>query len=432
MLATTAKAETAADTSLDNEVEQYLAQNSGKWGEPATFRAFWKDGIHMESGDGNFTVHFRGRAYFDMDWRDNDSDFDQNPDGGKVGDNYIGFSSVRLGVDGTMYKNVVYKLEVDFVGGIDDDDEDAAGGRELALRDVYVGLQNIGQGGTLLFGYMKQDFSIGEMTSSRYTTFIARAGTVQAFAPRRNSGVQYFQNFAQDKVHIGAGMFQRTSGGDGSANGQGGWGFNFRVAGLAIDNADKDMLLEIGFSILWQNLRENSTTFAASPGTSLGPVGIGGIDAGPADDELRWGLELAFRMKAFHLQAEFYMADVSRKAGDDPSFSGWYVQVGWFITGESRAFDKKMMAWTRTAPKANFWTGEGGKGALEVAFRWDTVDLEDGVGTGGEQDTLAVGFNWYWNPNARMMFNYVYADINDGPQGTGKLNSFIVRWQFDF
>ena len=72
LMATTA----AADTSLDNEVDNYLAQNSGKWGEPATFRVFWKDGIHMESGDGNFTVHLRGRAYFDADWRDNDEDLD--------------------------------------------------------------------------------------------------------------------------------------------------------------------------------------------------------------------------------------------------------------------------------------------------------------------------------------------------------------------
>ena len=423
-LATTAQAETSADTSLDNEVEQYLAQNSGKWGEPSTFRVFWKDGIKMESGDGNFKFHLRGRAYFDSDWRDNDSGFEQSQGGeegdGKLGDNYVGFSTVRLGAEGTIYKNTVYKVEIDFSEGF------------ALITDVYVGLNGVG-GGTLLFGHMKQDFSIGEMTSSRYTTFIARAASVEALTPSRNSGIQYFRNFGNgDKVHIGAGMFQRTNV-LGSSNGQGGWGFNFRIAGLAIENADKDMILEIGFSILWQNVRDNTTMYAARPGTSLGPVAIGG-NVNNVEDDLRWGLEIAFRMKAFHFQGEFYQASVSTTGGaPEPDVSGWYIQVGWFVTGESRAFSKKMMAWTRTAPKANFWTGEGGRGAWEIAFRYDSTDLTDSGVFGGEMDTFTFGVNWYWNPNVRMMFNYVYADItNGGSEGNGKLNSVIIRWQFDF
>jgi phosphate-selective porin OprO/OprP len=422
-MATTAKADAAADTSLDNEVEQYLAQNSGKWGEPSTFRVFWKDGVKMESGDGNFKFHLRGRAYFDTDWRDNDSSFDQNPMGSeKIGDNYVGFSTVRLGAMGTIYKNTVYKIEVDFADG------------NVEFKDVYLGLNGVG-GGTLLFGHMKQDFSLGEMTSSRYTTFIARAASIEALAPSRNSGVQYFRNFGGgDKIHIGAGMFQRTDM-QGASNGQGGWGFNFRIAGLAIENADKDMILEIGFSILYQSVRDNQTTYAARPGTSLGVSGIGGM-ATQVESDLRWGLEIAFRMKAFHFQAEFYQASVDRisgAGGSDPEFTGWYVQAGWFITGESRAFSKKMMAWTRTAPKANFWTGEGGRGAWEIAIRYDSTDLTDGTVRGGEMTTFSFGVNWYWNPNARVMFNYVFADIeNGGTQGEGSLNSIIIRWQFDF
>ena len=49
-LANGARAEATADTSLDSEVEQYLAQNSGPqnkehWDDPATLRAYWKTGI---------------------------------------------------------------------------------------------------------------------------------------------------------------------------------------------------------------------------------------------------------------------------------------------------------------------------------------------------------------------------------------------------
>ncbi|MHC4952772.1 MAG: OprO/OprP family phosphate-selective porin [Planctomycetota bacterium] len=419
MFGTTASAETGADTSLESEVDQYLAQNSGKWGEPNTMRAFWKEGVRFESGDGNFTGHIRGRMLFDMDWRDNDSSF-SGEDG--LGDNHTGFNAVRLGMEGKFYKNAEYKLEVSFESG------------EVKLKDVYLGLHRLPASGTLLFGHQKQSFSVGEMTSSRYITFVNRAAVVKALAPARNSGIQWFSSLKDRRVLVAAGMFNDT-GDQGTASGNGGWGFNFRIAGLAIENKDKDMILEIGFNLLWQNLRKNGNEvrYRARPGTSIGPRSISTDQIANADDNLRWGFEIAFRMKAFHFSAEYIQASVSRSGGDsDPTFMGWYVQVGWFITGESRSFSGKTMAWGRTKPNANFWTGDGGKGALEVAFRYDTLDLSDAGVVGGEQDAFSVGFNWYWNPNVRMMFNYIHADITDGTEGTGKLNSVVLRWQFDF
>ena len=65
-------------------------------------------------------------------------------------------------------------------------------------------------------------------------------------------------------------------------------------------------------------------------------------------------------------------------------------------------------------------------------MRWDTTDLTDKALTGGEMDSLSVSVNWYWNPNARVMFAFVNTDITDGTEGTGKLNYVIIRWQIDF
>ncbi|MEM8883748.1 MAG: porin, partial [Planctomycetota bacterium] len=115
-------------------------------------------------------------------------------------------------------------------------------------------------------------------------------------------------------------------------------------------------------------------------------------------------------------------------------FFGWYAQVGWFITGESRKFKKTSGSWSRTSPKANFWTGEGGRGAVEIAIRWDSTDLTDANIDGGEMDSLSVNVNWYWNPNTRMMFGYVWTDITGGPNvsGDANLNYVIIRWQIDF
>ena len=115
---------------------------------------------------------------------------------------------------------------------------------------------------------------------------------------------------------------------------------------------------------------------------------------------------------------------------------GFYAQAGYFITGESRGFSSKKGGWTRVRPKAMFWSVDEGNGAMEVAVRFDSTDLSDAGITGGEMTTFTIGFNWYWNPNTRMMVNYVIANIEDSPVNQagqkGKINTFIIRWQIDF
>ena len=416
MFAGTAKAEAKADTSLDSEVEHYLENNSGQGGAPADFRVFWKNGLHMESGDGNFTVHIRGRMFFDMDWAD--SDPPNLPGDEEVTENHVGFSAARLGAAGTFYKNGLFKIEFGFESG------------EASFKDVYLGLDNVG-GGTILFGHYKRPFGLNELTSSRFITFTSRAPSSDAFAPGRDSGIMWGRNFMEgDRIYFAVGTFFNTDS-QGFASGQGGWGFTLRIAGLAIENADRDMILSLGFSFSWQNLRQTGgVSYFVSAGSSFADALLGGFIA--AEDELRYAFEVAFRMKSIHAQAEFFWATPSVVGGgDDPTLSGFYAQVGWFITGESRTFKKKGMVWSRTSPKANFWTGDGGRGAMEVAIRWDSTDFNDSGFDGGELDQLSVSFNWYWNPNARMMVS-VY--VNDGSQGgdDASLNVLVIRWQFDF
>ena len=417
MFATTAKAEAKADTSLDSEVEHYLENNSGQGGAPADFRVFWKNGIRMESGDGNFTVHLRGRIFFDMDWADSDAPL--IPGGDDLAVNHVGFSAARLGIEGRIFKNGIYKAE----WGFESD--------EVTAKDIYVGLSQVGPG-DLLFGHMKRPYGLNWMTSSRFISFTTRAPSAGAFNQGRDSGISWFGNFTESKkVHLGIGAFF-TADSNGTASGNGGWGFSVRIAGLAIENADKDMLLELGFNLSWQNLRMNGQE--ANYNVSLGSALTSAFAelSINAEDRLDYAFEVAFKIKNIHMQAEFFWSNPSAVVGDDPSYFGWYAQIGWFITGESRSFSKESMSWTRTAPKANFWTGDGGRGAWEVALRYDMTDLNDGaVFFGGEVSQLGVSVNWYWNPNARMMMGYYWNDIDDSPD-SATINVVVLRWQIDW
>ena len=61
----------------------------------------------------------------------------------------------------------------------------------------------------------------------------------------------------------------------------------------------------------------------------------------------------------------------------------------------------------------------GKRGAVELAVRYSTLDLNDldeNV-SGGKGDNVTIGVNWYANSNVRLMTNY--ALVKNDPHATG-------------
>jgi phosphate-selective porin OprO/OprP len=123
----------------------------------------------------------------------------------------------------------------------------------------------------------------------------------------------------------------------------------------------------------------------------------------------------------------------------DPSFSGWYAQAGYVLTGENRGFKPEAAVFTNPRPTANAFD-DGGIGAVEVAARYSTIDLNDGrIATGGieggELDVWTLGLNWYLNPNLRVMTDYSRIDLDDVLASLGRggvANVVQIRLQVAF
>lgn len=84
-------------------------------------------------------------------------------------------------------------------------------------------------------------------------------------------------------------------------------------------------------------------------------------------------------------------------------------------------------------PIRNFdWNG--GSGAIELKARYSGIDLNDEDFDGGRLNDLTLGVNWYLNPNTRVMFDYVRADIENHPDfnDDGEADLFATRFQIDF
>ncbi|CAN0266860.1 unnamed protein product, partial [Chrysoparadoxa australica] len=122
-------------------------------------------------------------------------------------------------------------------------------------------------------------------------------------------------------------------------------------------------------------------------------------DTGPIDAIDRAtiaGLELAAVAGPWSVQGEYAEVGVSRDNGlPSLDFSGYYLQMGWVLTGESRRYKGSDGEFKRLQPRHAFSPDDGHWGAWELALRFDEHDLSDRDVIGGEQSRASLALNWY-------------------------------------
>jgi phosphate-selective porin OprO/OprP len=163
----------------------------------------------------------------------------------------------------------------------------------------------------------------------------------------------------------------------------------------------------------------NGTPELRVDGTKL--VNTGNIDARHADT---LGAEFAAQKNNIYLQAEYETITVDRSdIASHPTFSGYYIEGSWFVTGERRPYNVTTAAFDAPPPAHPFDLGGGGLGALELALRWSDMDLNYHAGAygtapaadairGGDQSIFTAGLNWYPSAVVRFMLDYQHVRID--------------------
>jgi phosphate-selective porin OprO/OprP len=117
------------------------------------------------------------------------------------------------------------------------------------------------------------------------------------------------------------------------------------------------------------------------------------------------------------------------------------AQVSYFLTGESRPYDRKLGIHDRLKPFENFFHVRRGSrgiqtglGAWEVAARFSNIVLNDENIRGNNLTDFTFGLNWYLNPYTRWKFNYVRAFLEDSRanKGNSMTDAYGMRIDFDF
>ena len=360
------------------------------------------------------------------------------------------FRRARLSAKGSVTETMNYFMQMDF----------AFFGRPT-FTDVWLESVDFPVLGNVRIGQWKQPFSLEVVSSFRYTTFMERSVLFQPFTPFRHLGIGFY-NHSDDLKNTWAASFFR-SGQDqfgGSISTDGGWGTAERVTWLPYwdDATEGESYLHLGAGHYFNSPPKDAVNFRTIPefyvgenasgvvGTS-GQAAPGGFDGTPyflktgtlsVSQFNVFGSELLLVRGPWSVQAEGMLNYVQPTSGNSAVLPGAYVQVGWFLTGEHRPYDRVAGAIDRVIPHENFFrvnTVDGpatGMGAWEVAARWSRIDLSDQGIHGGQMTDWTLGLNWYMNPYSKLVFNYIRSQPDVPGHGRSDTDIFAMRAQLDF
>jgi phosphate-selective porin OprO/OprP len=351
-----------------------------------------------------------------------------------------------FGVEGKVYNDFAYEFR--FNGGGSDGGNNGASGVPNAgegdplmniARVAYTGIDHF----ELNVGVIEPAFMFEGTTSSAQLMFMERpeidniaADTFGAADSRRGIEVRYQKDSALlpgDNLVLNAAF---TGAKTGTTNGHGAGGdeqtqllerVSYRFWSDGPSNAS------VGFSnsnILYsgntagggsQTIRLRDRPEIRVDGTRL--IDSGGIAA-------KTGSMMAFdggvNFNEFFLGGEWAQFQVDRLASgalvaDHPSFSGYYLEGSWVLTGEPKTYtvsatNNEVGGFGAPVPAAPFSLKGDSWGAWEIAARYSDTNLNWNPTTaatastqaginGGDEKVIALGLNWYLNRDVKVQFN---------------------------
>lgn len=357
------------------------------------------------------------------------------------------FRRARLSAKGAVAENVNYFMQFDF----------AFFGRPT-FTDVWTEVTHVPVLGNVRVGQWKQPFGLESVTSVRYQTFMERSLLFQAFDPFRHIGAGFYNSSEDESTTWQFTAFRtRNDQFGGDIGDGGGWSSAGRITHLPWyeKNGDRLDYLHLGVAYWFGNPSNNKFRYSTIPEAfvgefSSGPAGSSKVgvpstsqgtppfvDTGTffVNNFTHVGFEGLWVRGPFSMQSEATVASVNQIFGPQLHYWGTYSQASYFLTGESRPYDRKTGALDRLVPLRPF-IHEGdclqGPGAWELAARWSMIDLDSGNRNGGKLNDFTAGLNWYLNGFTKFQFNYVRAMLDHPTIGNSHADIVGLRCQVDF
>jgi phosphate-selective porin OprO and OprP len=436
----TPKKAAPADTSTPSKPSAYTIGSA-----PELSAKVNNGGLQFETANSDYRFHLGALIQQDYVFFDQDAELEAPPGtgpgpSGGVGELQDGvfFRRGRIRFDGIAHELVEWDFDCELIAN-----------NTVAFDDLWVGLTQLPIVGNVRAGHVKIPMGIESMTSNRTFTFVERAALFDAFLPEYGPGILAFDSYRDGKLTWAACAHRLDPLNNGTDTGDGQWNGTFRLSSLAYNSSDDRHYLHLGSAYSIRDDRAGSVRFRARPEwrdtTNVASLNNRFVDTGEiaADGFDLYQAEMAWVAGAFSAQTEYLYANVDAN-NRDQGFHGGYAMASYFLTGESRPYDKRMGRFARLKPIENFvltrtssgspkGVGALGTGAWELAARYSWVDLSSEDITGGVQESITAGVNWYWNYNFRIQANYLHTlrDADAPTSISGSVDAFVMRMSFD-
>ena len=289
----------------------------------------------------------------------------------------------------------------------------------FTITQAYIQVADIRYLGDLQFGQFTPPVGLQMITSSWDIGFMEPAAPLQALAPGSQPGVQLHDTFLQERGTwtLGAYAGLPSSGEYGSLSKSFG-NLMGRLTWMAVNDIDDakptaNRYLHLGLSGNLQNSPGGTLRYRSRPESYIAPyvIDTGDIDASSARG---LGFEALWVDGPFSAQAELIGSTVGADVGGSLKFMGGYAQLSWFLTGESRPYNRRDGAPGRIVPLSNFGFGpDAGWGAVEAGTRLSYTDLSDGAVQGGRLTMFMGTLNWTLRPQLKCMFELGAGRVSD-------------------
>ena len=426
-----------------------------------------KDGsFTLESANGRNSIGLTGRMH--LDYRNSDTEdvgTTSDRDTASLADQFE-LRRARIGIKGKFAKDFKYELVTNIPG--------------TATVDVaYLDFAKYDQV-QLRVGKFKQPFGLEELISSNNMTMMERSYLAQT-APSKKLGFQVMGTPTTGMTYAASVFQHNDSERDISSDGK-----NSAAARATINFAEimgnKEMVMHLGLSGLESNYAvrsaqssqsdktyggtTNNTQTATissfrSAGRGLSNIFRGQVYGVPCTTseiacasefttsvkQQAVGLEGIFASGPFKLMGEYSRGDYRGRGSYTASSNEvkydtetYFLEAGYFITGEKYADSYKGGVFSSFKPKKEFDLDKGDLGAIELAFRAEGFDVDDttlsAAGAGRFQGILSTGnsgstssstnnsgvksgaktytggVRWILNPNLVVKANYAVTNFD--------------------
>ncbi len=403
-------------------------------------------GFKVKSGNGN-SFKLGGRILLDYDFFDDVF----TDDGGSESEGE--FRRTRLTAGGSVKKDWKYKFTVNI------DDQDEAADVNTAYIE-YAGFKPL----SVRVGKFKEPFSLERLVSSKWISTIERNISLDFLGGNYlGAGQPDFAGVQLSGYHKESNNFNWALGvfDDGAEDEDG--EDNYAVTGrIAMSpHFGDDHFLHLGAAYSTRDI-EGRVRYRSRLGVHTADGGRPTFADAWVDDVDQFGLEAAYVRGSFSLQGEYI--DVSADGDKGPEgkknkdedgfdfkdgvcsegsglneksvkckdidFDGYYVQVAYTLTGETRSYKTKGAVFDKVKPG-------GAMGAWELVARYEDVKVDDdnNEDKDPEAEKWILGVNWYANKNVKFMLNYIDAEVDkefaqgdDDDDG----NAWSLRAQYAF